>query len=87
VPPTEQLQRRLPKVANLFLHGRAQYGVLDGVQVGGTLISQVEEHVARLLGGTPALLAAEHQVYPVVQVGRGVVALQRLPHDAHELVG
>lgn len=60
--------------------------VLDVLQVDGALIGEVVEHIGGRLCSLAALLGAKYQVYPFVQVLAHVVALQRLPLQAHELV-
>ena len=80
-----QLRGALPKVGDLHLHGPPRDGVLDSVHVHGVLVGQVVKHVARLDGVLAALLVAEDQVDPVVEVSGHVVRLERLPVEADEL--
>lgn len=58
--------------------GRLLERVVDVVDVHLTLVEQVVEDIDRLHGRRTLLLVAENQVDPFVEVGRYVVALQRL---------
>lgn len=58
--------------------GRLFERVVDVVDVHLTLVEEVVEDVDRLHSRRALLLVAENQVDPFVEVGRYVVALQRL---------
>lgn len=78
----------LPKVVDEADGGRLLERVVDVVNVNLALVEQVVEDVDRLDGRRTLLLVAEDEVDPFVEVGRHVIALQRLqPQDnTHRLM-
>ena len=58
--------------------GHFLHGVIDLVDVHGSLVEQVVEDIVRSQGLFPSLLVAEDEVDPLVEVSRYVVTLQCL---------
>ena len=75
----------LSKVVDEADGGRLFERVVDVVDVHLSLVEQVVEDVDRLHGRRTLLLVAKDQVDPFVEVGRHVVALQRLKEDEMEV--
>ena len=82
----EQLGGYLAEVAYLRLEGVACARVLDGVEVDGALVGQVIEDVGGAHGLRSALLVAEYEIDPLVQLARDELGLERHAIDAHEIV-
>ncbi len=75
---TEVLARNLTKVVDETNHGAPLDGIIDGVDVHIALVEEVMEDVGCLDCRLATLLIAKNKVYPVMQVGRHVLALQGL---------
>ena len=80
------LDGRLAEVGYLVLGCFPECGVVYGVDVHTAGVGEIEEHILSLVRCPAALLEAEDEVDPLVQVSRHVLALQRLPVDSHELL-
>lgn len=70
----EQLVGSLSKVFDLVLGCLANGGVLDAVNVHASRVGQVVEHIVALLRCLAALLVAEDQINPLVNVVAHIVA-------------
>ena len=75
----EELFGDLAEVVDEADGGVPLEGILDGEDVNVSLVEEVVEDVDGVGGGGALLLPAEDQVDPLVQVGRHVLALKRLP--------
>lgn len=78
----EELPRSLPELSNLDLEGHTLDWVLEALEVYAPFIGKRVEEIQILDG---ALAAAEDQVYPLVDVVRYVLTLQRSPVFLQEI--
>ncbi len=73
----KQLRGTLSEVRNLVLQGRLQGDILNLVQIDGTVVRQVVEHVEGVFRGLSALFEPKDEVDPQVQVRADVLAFKR----------
>ena len=76
VRPREELRGGLPEEEDLGLNGLSERG-LELLEIDRAFVREVVEDVERLFCGGAALLAAEDEVDPLVQVCGDVLALER----------
>mmetsp|Transcript_17670 Transcript_17670/g.44476 ORF Transcript_17670/g.44476 Transcript_17670/m.44476 type:complete len:361 (-) Transcript_17670:2286-3368(-) len=81
----QKLARSLTEICDLRHHCFAGHTLFQPRDVHRTLICKVVENVASFLSGLAALLVPKHQVYPLVQVRRDILALKRSPVQPHKL--
>mmetsp|Transcript_14780 Transcript_14780/g.29430 ORF Transcript_14780/g.29430 Transcript_14780/m.29430 type:complete len:293 (-) Transcript_14780:943-1821(-) len=86
VLPRQQLRRTLAEVLYVRLGGLPLHHVFYFVDVDGALVAEVVEEVVSLDGVRPALLVAEDEVDPRVQMLANVLALEREAVDPYEFV-
>lgn len=82
----EQLDWGLSEVADLVTHRGFFDFVDDFVDIHGSLIREVVEHVVRLDSFRTALLETENEVHPLVKVRRDDVGFERFAHGLDENV-
>ena len=82
----QELRRRLTKVLDLGLHGLLGDGIVDALQANGALVGQIIEDVAVADGLGSALLVAEYEIDPLVDLTRDELGLERQAVDAHKVM-
>jgi len=82
---SEDLLRRLAELPNLHLDALPLHRIVDRVDIDGAFVREVVEEIVSAHRVRAALVAAEDQVDPLVQVGRYILRFHRFTILPNEL--